>query len=145
MPQSETQAVLVVTTLPIAMFTCVFWEADSQGRLGDFLCKQIFLVKEEDYRRICEPFVVADGIKQLHALHHTVLQHTQMENQDTISIIGTTMYTNSNCKTSITQTPCLFTTLHCISAMPLFNPLERFSMCPKVIRNCMVLLYCYIL
>lgn len=55
-------------------FTCVFWEANGQRWLGDFLCKQIFLVEEEDYRRICEPLVVADRIKQLHALHHTVLK-----------------------------------------------------------------------
>ena len=63
------------------IFTHVFREADCQRGLGDFLCKQIFLVKEEDYRCVCKPLVVADGIKQLHALHHTVLENKEQSFQ----------------------------------------------------------------
>ncbi len=41
--------------------------------MGDLLLEQILLVEEQDDGRLCEPLVVADGIKQLHALVHPVL------------------------------------------------------------------------
>ncbi|RUS87380.1 hypothetical protein EGW08_004834, partial [Elysia chlorotica] len=43
--------------------------------LLNFLLKQILLVEEEDDRGFCEPLVVADGVKQLHTLHHTEHYH----------------------------------------------------------------------
>lgn len=70
-------------------FTCVFREADGQRWLGDFLCKQIFLVEEEDNRCICKPLVVADGVKKLHALHHTVLEKKIVVLFNSISIFKT--------------------------------------------------------
>ena len=53
--------------------TCVLGVADSQGAACNLLLKQILLVEEEDDGGVCEPLVVADGVKQLHALMHTVL------------------------------------------------------------------------
>ena len=41
--------------------------------MGDLLLKQVLLVEEEDDGGLCEPLVVADGVKQLHALVHAVL------------------------------------------------------------------------
>lgn len=39
----------------------------------DLLLEQILLVEEEDDGRVREPLVVADAVKQLHALVHAVL------------------------------------------------------------------------
>lgn len=55
------------------MCTCVLWEADSQGAVDDFLLKEILLVEEEDDGCFCEPLVITDAVKQLHALMHTIL------------------------------------------------------------------------
>ena len=54
--------------------TRVLGEADGEGTSADLLLKQVLLVEEEDDGRVCEPFVVADGVKQLHALVHAVLR-----------------------------------------------------------------------
>ena len=40
----------------------------------DLVLKQVLLVEEEDDGGVCKPLVVADGVKQLHALVHTVLR-----------------------------------------------------------------------
>ena len=54
--------------------TRVLGEANGEGTSADLLLKQVLLVEEEDDGRVCEPFVVADGVKQLHALVHAVLR-----------------------------------------------------------------------
>jgi hypothetical protein len=54
-------------------FTWVFREAYRERRLLDFVLKEILLVQEEDDGSVCEPFVVANGIKQLQTLVHSVL------------------------------------------------------------------------
>ena len=54
--------------------TRVLGETDGEGTSADLLLKQVLLVEEEDDGRVCEPFVVADGVKQLHALVHAVLR-----------------------------------------------------------------------
>ena len=41
------------------LVTCVVREADRKRRFGDFLLEEIFFVKEQDDRRVREPFVVA--------------------------------------------------------------------------------------
>lgn len=56
--------------------TSVLREADGQRAVGDLLLKQILLVEEQDDGRVREPLVVADGVKQLHALMHPVLGGT---------------------------------------------------------------------
>lgn len=59
--------------------TCVLGKADGQRRLLDFLLEQIFLVQKEYDRRIGKPLVVADGVEQLHAFHHAILQRVQRD------------------------------------------------------------------
>lgn len=54
------------------LFTLVLWETDGQGRLCDFLLKQVLLVQEEDDGGLNEPFVVTDGVKEFHAFDHSV-------------------------------------------------------------------------
>lgn len=56
-----------------ARLTSVFWVADGKRTLLDFLFKQVLLIEEEDNGGVCEPLVVADAVKQLHALVHSVL------------------------------------------------------------------------
>ncbi len=56
--------------------TSVLREADGQRAVGDLLLEQVLLVEEQDDGRLCEPLVVADGVKQLHALVHPVLGGT---------------------------------------------------------------------
>ncbi len=58
--------------------TCVFWVADGEWAPLDFLLKQIFLIEEQDDRCVREPLVVADAVKQLHALMHPVLQKKKL-------------------------------------------------------------------
>ena len=53
--------------------TSVLREADGQRAVGDLILEQVLLVEEQDDGRLCEPLVVADGVKQLHALVHPVL------------------------------------------------------------------------
>ena len=62
-----------------APLTCIFWIADGQRTLLDLFLKQVLLVEEEDYGSVCEPLVVADGIKQLHALMHSILNERRHE------------------------------------------------------------------
>ena len=64
----QTQIEKILTAL-----TLVLWEADGEGGFPYFFLEEILLVEEEDDGCVCEPLVVADGVEQLHALHHTVL------------------------------------------------------------------------
>jgi hypothetical protein len=57
-----------------ALLTGVFWVADCEGAPPDLLLKQVLLVEEQDDGCVREPLVVADGVKQLHALVHPVLE-----------------------------------------------------------------------
>ena len=57
-----------------ASLTRVIGKADAERRLDDLLGKQVLLVEEEDDGGVLEPPVVADGVKQLHALRHAVLE-----------------------------------------------------------------------
>lgn len=54
--------------------TCIFWVADGERTLLDLLLKQILFIQEQDDGGVCEPLIVADAVKQLHALMHSVLQ-----------------------------------------------------------------------
>lgn len=54
--------------------TSVLGEADGKRAAGNLLLKKILLVEEEDDGGFGEPFVVADGVKKLHALMHSVLK-----------------------------------------------------------------------
>lgn len=56
--------------------TSVLRVADSKRAPGDLVFKQVFLVKEEDDGGENEPFIVADGVEQLHAFMHAVLWRT---------------------------------------------------------------------
>jgi len=60
-------------TTASAASTSVLWEADGQRRCANFVGKQVFLVEKENHRRVDEPTIVADGIKQLHAFRHSIL------------------------------------------------------------------------
>lgn len=53
--------------------TGVLGEADCERALADLLLEQILLVQEQDYRRVREPFVVADRVEQLQRLLHSIL------------------------------------------------------------------------
>lgn len=55
------------------MVTCIYRVADCERALLDLLFKQVFLIEEEYDGGVGEPFVVADGVKQLHALVHSIL------------------------------------------------------------------------
>ena len=54
--------------------TAVLGEADGERAVGDLLLEQVLLVEEQDDGRLREPLVVADGVEQLHALVHPVLE-----------------------------------------------------------------------
>lgn len=54
--------------------TCVFRKADGEWGLLDLLLKYVLLVEKQDDRCVCEPLVVADAVKELHALMHAVLR-----------------------------------------------------------------------
>ena len=53
--------------------TSVLREADGERRRANFVGKQVFLVEKQNHRRVDEPTVVADGVKQLHAFCHSIL------------------------------------------------------------------------
>ena len=53
-------------------------EADGERRFFDLLFKEILLVEKENNRRVREPLVVADRVKQLETFGHSVLQHYYM-------------------------------------------------------------------
>lgn len=55
------------------ILTRVFWVAYREWTSLDLLLEQILLIEEEDDGCVCEPLVVADAVKKLHALMHTVL------------------------------------------------------------------------
>lgn len=59
--------------LLIGVLTFVVREAHCQRNAFDLLSQQVLLVEEEDERRVGEPVVVADGVKQAQALGHTAL------------------------------------------------------------------------
>ena len=56
-----------------AASTSVLWEADGQRRRSDFVGEQIFLVEKENHGGVDEPTIIADRVKQLHALSHSIL------------------------------------------------------------------------
>ncbi len=68
----------VVRPLILPCCTCVFWETDGEGAASNLLLKEILLVEEEDDGGLSEPLVVADGVKQLHALMHSVLKRSKI-------------------------------------------------------------------
>ena len=43
--------------------TSVLGETDVEWRSPDLVFEEIFLVEKEDDGRVCEPFVVADGVE----------------------------------------------------------------------------------
>lgn len=54
--------------------TSILWKTYCEGRLLDFLFKQIFLIEEQDDGGVSEPLVVTNGVKKLQALLHSVLK-----------------------------------------------------------------------
>lgn len=65
-------------TLIVYARTSVVWEANGQRAFLDFLLKQIFLIEEKDDGRLLKPLIVADAVKQLHALVHAVLRGKEL-------------------------------------------------------------------
>lgn len=55
------------------MLTGIFWETNCERALADLLLEEILLVQEQDYRRVREPFVVADRVEQFQRLLHSIL------------------------------------------------------------------------
>lgn len=62
----------VGSCLTVLLSSCILRETDCQRRSQNFLFKQILLVEEEDDGGVPEPLVVADGVKQLQTLLHSV-------------------------------------------------------------------------
>lgn len=62
----------IVLCLKPLDFTCILWEADSQWRSLYFVLKEIFLVKKENYGSFDEPLGVANWVKKLHRLNHSI-------------------------------------------------------------------------
>lgn len=60
------------------LHTCVLWEADGERAASDLLLKEILLIEEEDDGSLGEPLVVANGVKKLHALMHSILQKSKV-------------------------------------------------------------------
>jgi len=52
--------------------TLVLGEADCEWAVSDLLGEEVLLVEEENDGRVHEPHVVADGVEQLHGLHHAI-------------------------------------------------------------------------
>jgi len=53
--------------------TCILRKANCQRRLADLLLEKILFVEEQNDGSVGKPLVVADGIKQIHAFHHSIL------------------------------------------------------------------------
>ena len=71
---------------------CVFLETDSKRRFPDLLLEQIFLVQKENNRRVGKPLVVADGVEQLQAFLHPILQsEPTFEHLNNINLLLTPM------------------------------------------------------
>jgi len=56
----------------LILSTCVVREADGEGTSFDLVLKEVFFVEEENDGRVREPLGVADGVEELHGLHHPV-------------------------------------------------------------------------
>lgn len=56
--------------------------------MQDLLLKEILLVEEKDYGGVDKPFIVADGVEQLHALHHPEDKKIIDTDTDTKNILG---------------------------------------------------------
>ena len=54
--------------------TSVLGEANGERGLGDFILEKVLLVEEEDDGGVGEPSVVANVLKQLQALLHSILE-----------------------------------------------------------------------
>lgn len=65
-----------VFALSCSFSTSVLREADGQRAVDNLLLKQVLLVEEQNDGRLCEPLVIADRVKELHALMHPVLGET---------------------------------------------------------------------
>lgn len=59
--------------LLVGVLTLVVGEAHRQRNALDLLRQQVLLVEEEDERRVGEPVVVADGVKEAQTLCHAAL------------------------------------------------------------------------
>ena len=55
-----------------SFLTFVLWKTDGERTVPDLLREEVLLVEEEDDGGVDEPLVVADGVEELHALHHAV-------------------------------------------------------------------------
>lgn len=66
--------------------TCILRKANGQRRLLDLFFEQVLLIKEEDGGRISEPLVVANGVKQIEAFFHAILQTVR---HDIVSVLAT--------------------------------------------------------
>ena len=54
------------------LLTFVLWKTDGEWAVPDLLGEEVLLVEEEYDGGVDEPLVVADGVEELHALHHAV-------------------------------------------------------------------------
>ena len=84
------------------VLTWILREADGERRLFDLLLEQILLVEEQNDGGVGEPLVVADRVKQLQTLLHSILWADERSCPLANSYIGIQTVTHTHTHTSLT-------------------------------------------